>query len=272
MNNAVDNKPVSRVLIALDAMQENPGALETAIALAAHRQSELMMLFIEDMNLVNLAGLPFASEIDRISATERKLDSIQMTRTFRSQAQRLTRQLEQMTRQKNVSYSLKIVRGHYMQEALSAFEVMDVLFMSRTVGKYSKRITEQNLASQKPVSHYHVSSNAVWLIYNDNPAIERAFTLASDIASATQRNLVVMIHGDEDRVSQVKQQISQYGDRDFAINYFIFAPVIQEDAVIEVLRSRQCEMLVLPISPEGEEQRKADRFLEGLEIPVVVVR
>ncbi|MCK5669327.1 MAG: universal stress protein UspA, partial [Gammaproteobacteria bacterium] len=64
MNNAVDNKPVSRVLIALDAMQENPGALETAIALAAQRQSELMMLFIEDMNLVNLAGLPFASEID----------------------------------------------------------------------------------------------------------------------------------------------------------------------------------------------------------------
>jgi hypothetical protein len=31
-------------------------------------------------------------------------------------------------------------------------------------------------------------------------------------------------------------------------------------------------MLVLPISPEGEEQRKADKFLEGMEIPVVVVR
>lgn len=272
MNNAIDKKPVSRVLIALDAMQENASALETAIALAAHRQSELMMLFIEDMNLVNLAGLPFASEIDRISATERKLNSTQMTRTFRSQVQRLTRQLDQMTRQKNVPYSLKIVRGHYMQEALSAFEVMDVLFMCRTVGKYSRRSMEQALVRQKQESLYHVSSNAVWLLYNDTPAIERAFSLASDIAAATQRNLVVMIYGDEDRVSQVKQQISQYGVRDIAINYFIFAPTVQEDAIIEILRSRQCEMLVLPVGPEGEEQRKADRFVEGLEIPVVVVR
>jgi len=272
MNNAVDNKPVSRMLIALDAMQEKPGALETAVALAAHRQSELMMLFIEDMNLVNLAGLPFASEIDRTSVTERKLDSIQMTRTFRSQTQRLSRQLEQMTRQKNVPYSLRIVRGHYLQEALSAFEVMDVLFMCRTVGKYGKRSTEQKLSSLKSESHYHATSNGVWLMYNDSPAIERAFAVASDIAAATQQNLVVMIHGDDDKVSQVKQQISKYSDRAIAINYFIISPEQQEDTVIELLHSRLCRMLVLPISTEEAEQQNADRFLERLGIPVVVVR
>ena len=272
MNNTEDKKPPDRVLIALDAMQVNPAALETAIALAAHRQSELILLFIEDMNLVNLAGLPFASEIDRTSAAERKLDSTQMTRTFRSQTQRLTRQLDQMTQQKNMSYSFRTVRGHYMQEALSAFEIMDVLFMFRTVGEYSRHSTEQKLSRQKPENHFQVAANAVWLMYNDNPAIERAFSLASDIAEATQRNLVVMLHGGDDKLLQVKQQISEYGDRGIAINYFCFAPELQEDALAEILHSRLCKMLVLPMRTEKAEQQKVDRFLERLGIPVVVVR
>lgn len=272
MTDTATNKQTRRVLIALDAMQDDLGALETAIALAAQRESELMMLFIEDMNLVNLAGLPFASEIDSSSVKERKLDSMQMTRSFRTQAQRLIRQLEQMTRQKNVSYSFRTVRGHYIQEALSAIDIMDVLFMCRTVGKYGRHSSEQKLSRKKPASHHHVSPNAIWLMYNDNAAFERGVALASDIAATAQRDLVVILNGDDEKLFEVKQQVSRYGNQAIAINYFCFAHQLDEDELIELLRSRQCKMLVLPSDAEAAEQPKADRFLQRLGIPVVIVR
>ena len=130
---------INRVLIALDAPLQDQELLQIAISLAATRQVELVTLFIEDQDLFHLASLPFAQEIDRTSARERKLDSFQVARTFRAQAEEIGRTLERLTRQPRVSHSLKIVRGRYMSEVLSAVTGMDVVFLRKEIGNYKKR-------------------------------------------------------------------------------------------------------------------------------------
>lgn len=62
-----------RVLIALDANLRSLDALRLAAELAARLEAELLALFVEDVNLIRLAGLPFAREVDRSSAVERQL-------------------------------------------------------------------------------------------------------------------------------------------------------------------------------------------------------
>ncbi|MGB7837261.1 MAG: universal stress protein, partial [Terrimicrobiaceae bacterium] len=59
---------IRRILVALDASAHSRAALEAACELALGLDAELSGLFVEDINLLRLAQLPFASEISYPSA------------------------------------------------------------------------------------------------------------------------------------------------------------------------------------------------------------
>ncbi|RME35166.1 MAG: hypothetical protein D6786_02685, partial [Gammaproteobacteria bacterium] len=63
-----------RIVIALDLDTGARPALELAATLAALLDRELEALFVQDQDLLNLAALPFVSEIDRLSGVSRHLD------------------------------------------------------------------------------------------------------------------------------------------------------------------------------------------------------
>ncbi|MBK7177644.1 MAG: universal stress protein [Chloroflexi bacterium] len=54
---------IQRILVALDASPHSLAALEAAIDLAERLDAELQGLFVEDINLLRLAQLPFAREL-----------------------------------------------------------------------------------------------------------------------------------------------------------------------------------------------------------------
>ena len=53
----------NRILVALDASPQSEAALRAAAELAALLEAELEGLFVEDINLLHLCGLPFGREI-----------------------------------------------------------------------------------------------------------------------------------------------------------------------------------------------------------------
>ena len=59
----MSNGSIKRILVALDASAANRTALQTAALLASELQAELQALFVEDINLLRLAELPFAREV-----------------------------------------------------------------------------------------------------------------------------------------------------------------------------------------------------------------
>lgn len=271
MNEPSNHSPINRVLIALDALKENDNTLEFAVALAARNQTQLMMLFIEDLNLIHLASLPFASEIDRISILERKLDSLQMTRSFRTQTQRLEKLLEQKTRQKHVNYSLKVVRGHYLQEALSATDTMDVLFLSKTVGRYGKRTLKLTPLKKMTYSNNPSIKKAVWIIYQGTAASNHALLMARDLAASTNKELVILIRSTEEKARQHKQQaISLMASQPISTHYVIVPQETEDKELISLLKDKECGLLVLP----NDEQPTINHqiFLDELEHPVMLVR
>ena len=72
-----------RILVALDASQHSLAALEAASELAEALKAELVGIFVEDVNLLNLAGLPFVREVGYPSGAARPLDSPSMERALR---------------------------------------------------------------------------------------------------------------------------------------------------------------------------------------------
>lgn len=82
-----------RLLVAVEASPRSRAMLEQAAALARAIEAELAGLFVEDVNLLRLCGLP-GHEIALSSGMARRLEQATMERELRAQAEELRRLLE----------------------------------------------------------------------------------------------------------------------------------------------------------------------------------
>ena len=73
MNEHEREPTIRRILVALDASRHSLAALEAASELAEALKAELVGIFVEDVNLLYLAGLPFAREVRYLSGVDRPL-------------------------------------------------------------------------------------------------------------------------------------------------------------------------------------------------------
>ena len=76
MNDQELEPVIRRILVAVDASTHSLAALEAASVLAEVLNAELVGIFVEDINLLRLAGLPFAREVRYQSALDRPLRSL----------------------------------------------------------------------------------------------------------------------------------------------------------------------------------------------------
>lgn len=117
---------IQRVLVAFDNSRRSTFTLETAAILAADLQAELRGLFVEDENLLRLAGMPFACEIGGTSARSRPLNRQVIERTFRAKAEEARRALIENAQQVQVHWDFQVCRGQLLQMTFAAAEDADV--------------------------------------------------------------------------------------------------------------------------------------------------
>jgi hypothetical protein len=100
-----------RVIAGFDAGACRPETLAALAALAAESRAELLALFIEDSALIELARLPFATEVGWPSATRRTLDPERLERELRARAETLRRSLAAALEPAAVPWAFRIERG-----------------------------------------------------------------------------------------------------------------------------------------------------------------
>ena len=71
---------INRILVTLDSSTRARAALKVAVQLATSMHAEIQGLFVEDEDLIRLAALPFACEVDFTSAAPRRLIAANMER------------------------------------------------------------------------------------------------------------------------------------------------------------------------------------------------
>lgn len=257
---------INRVLIALDTFGRDNHTLDTAARLAALRNVELLTLFIEDQDLLHLAELPFASEIERASGTERKLTGLQMARALKTEVQRLSRQLEIITSQLRLRYSLKVVRGSYMAEAMAAAMQTDILFLSKSVGKYRRQgLAARTSLFQRGIEHA-ARSGIVWAWYQASPGSEAALVVAAELAAEGNKRLVVLQReGAAEPDKKARELIGQRG-----IDYILMAGM-SPGTLADVLQGGRDSLLVVHAADLSEEDQLTTASLENLGYPVAVV-
>jgi len=196
---------IRRILVGLDASRHSLAALEAASELAAALNAELVGIFVEDINLLHLAGLPFAREVRYLSSAEYPLDSLAMERGLRLQAAQLRQTLAGIAGKRQLQWSFRVVRGQVSTELLAAAQGADLLALGRAswastrrvrLGATAREVVAQALPSVLLLQQGHSVCAPVQLVYDGSPAAERAVATAVHMASITGGHLIVTVVAD----------------------------------------------------------------------------
>jgi nucleotide-binding universal stress UspA family protein len=108
---------IQRVVVPLDAASETATAIDTAVRLAARWRVPLHGIFIEDEELIGLAGLPFARQVTLGTGIE-PLTKDQLEDHLRALADRARREFAAAAERHGIKCSFEVMRGPLAPDAL----------------------------------------------------------------------------------------------------------------------------------------------------------
>ena len=111
---------IRRIVAGFQASATGRGTIEALARRAAQMEAELLGLFIEDIELLRLATLPFASEIGYPSAARRGLAVEDMERALRAQAEHMRRAFAAAFENLATPWSFRVARGTLAEQLLAA--------------------------------------------------------------------------------------------------------------------------------------------------------
>ena len=200
MSTGKDAFVIRRILVAVDATPSSSAVLETAAQLAREFNAELNGIFVEDINLLHLAGLPFARELTWSTAMELRLDYQRMERTLRGYAAHAQQAVVKVTTQLKLHASLQVVRGLVVQELLRAAENADLFILGKggnvrgaRIGAIAGQVLQQAHSSVLLVASQTQPYRTVMTIFTGDERCGRVLNAAAQAARAAHKTLLVLI-------------------------------------------------------------------------------
>lgn len=197
----MSNSTIKRILVALDASEANRSALLAAVSLANQLKAELQALFVEDINLLRLAALPFAREITAGAHFKRQLDVSAMEKQLHAQVERLRRFVETTAQQQQLKVEFKVLRGEIASAIQTAAQEMDLLVIGKNaqllrqslrIGKVAQGILSAMNCNVMLLQYGSMLVRPVAVFYDGSAAAERALQLAMQLAQDDHKQLTVV--------------------------------------------------------------------------------
>lgn len=271
---------IRRILVALDTSSHSMAALEAAANLAATLQAELRGLFVEDVNLLRLAALPFAREVRWTTASHRTLDEAEMERELQLRASRARRALAYVAEQAEAEWSFRVVRGVVSKEVLEAAIDADLLSLGRASRSRASRVplgsTARAAAGQVRGAVLLARMGAdleqpIIVTYDGSPPAARALAAAARMSQANGSNLIVLIMASEpDDAPHLAEEAHDYLEP--RVPHAEYRNLPSSEELVSAVERETFGLLILggesPILQGDDLQDLLDR----LDCPVMLVR
>lgn len=259
---AESDDPVSRrILVAVDASRFGLEALQTAASLAASLHSELRAMFVEDINLLRLAGLPFACEIAYSSAAQRQLKLTDVERSLQADADQIRRALADTCSPVRVHWTFEVLRGHVTRMALQAAVETDVLIM----GRHGTRAPQQALKAGR--------SRPILAAFDGSPSAQRALETAALLARGGDHPLLVLLADpDRQRRDELERQCRERLQAQHVEGELLRTSSMDAAALIAAARSRSAALLLVNRDSPLLDDASINTLVEQLDCPVGFVK
>ncbi len=259
-----ESTTVGHILVALDASPNSQAALMAATELAATLHLELRGLFVEDINLLYLCGLPFGLEIGSFTATPHRLEQTYMEREFRVQATTLRKAMAEAAGHRRVAWSFQVVRGTVTDQVLAAAVSARMVSLGRVGHSPGKRLgsTARSVArnTQRPVLIQSTSrrfSGPYIVLHTPTAAGANSLALAAQLAVQEQSALVVLLVSGEQEAGKLRAELAQ-----MSIPVEVRS-LIDEDTLLATLAETEQGTVILPVE-------SAD-LLEQVRVTAIIV-
>lgn len=271
-----------RILVALDDSAHGRAALEAAAELAGRLHAELLGVFVEDINLLRCAALPFAREVGFLSGMERALDIAGVERRLKAQALRLQQALAEAAERVRVQWSFRIMRGHVAVELLSALEAADLIILGKAaqslgrqrvrLGSTARAVLAQASRTVVVLQHGMPLGRPVVAVYDGSPAAARALAVAARLAQADDKNLVVVITAAPEAGDRVQAQAESWLLAHGLRARYRYLPDAEALGLARAARAEDGRVLVLDGTNPMLQEEMLRTLLEATSCPVVLVR
>jgi len=219
---------IRRILVALDASPHSLSALEAAAELAASFRAELLGLFVEDINLLRSAQLPFAREVGLFSGTLRQLDSQRVARQLRARAGQARQALATAAERAQVQWSFRTTSGQIVSELLSAATDVDLVILGkagwsgqRRLGSHARAVVSRVGGPALILQHGVQLGVPVLVLYDGSIITQRALAAAVRLVQERGGHLVLLLlAGSRDAAQSLQADVARWlGERGVEAHY-----------------------------------------------------
>jgi nucleotide-binding universal stress UspA family protein len=250
-----------RIAITLDAFEISAQAIEQAVKLAERMGAQLEGIFVEDIDLIQIAELPFLREFRTVSRSEDAVSLGRMEQELRALARRAERMLSEEAAQHNVACSFRIWRGSIDSDLLAADIEADVLALTRLGAALSRSKTVP------------VRASAVSVLFSGTEASTRALETAINLATDPSKAInVMLLAADEADVPTLQQLAQKQLDEHQTNAHFIRLHDGSLSDLQEVIKDTHTAVLVVERDNELLQTPTLRQNLNNLDCPLLVVR
>jgi nucleotide-binding universal stress UspA family protein len=219
-NSKTDAPAIRRILVALDASPHSYSALQIAAELADRLDAELTGLFVEDINLLRVAELPFARELSFYSSSRRRLELREIQRQLRIRAGQLREALASVAARRGIPWHFRLARGVVPTEVLSASAEADLIIMGkvgwsltprRRVGSTVRMLLLEGRGLTMVLQHDSILTVPVIAVFDGTRAARKGLGAAGHLARAKKGSLyVIVVADDESTARKLKKEAEQH--------------------------------------------------------------
>lgn len=270
MTPAAEHAAIRHIVTTLDASESGRPALETAVRLAAVLGAELEGVFVEDINLIRLAGLPFLREVRPWSLAEEEISTERMQRELRTLARHAEQMLAQAAREMGVPWSFQVWRGRAEAASLARAFGADIL----SLGRISSLVSSRTWATTRPRSRQpREKDTAISVLFSDSEQAVRAVTTACSLAKDMDARLTVMLPKDQaEDLPGLKEKARIILELHEQPARFVKITGTDVQSLVQAAGASGISILITEAEHPLLQQASLEQCLEALFCPVLLVR
>ncbi len=273
---------VRRIVVAADSSDQSHAALEAAAALAARLDAEIEGLFVEDIDLVHLAELPFGREVHPISGETRVFDKQAIETQLRAEAAGARRALKAVAERARVRSTFRVVRGRVTTEVITAANEGDLLIL----GVHSRSVGPRPRPGATAIAAARGAPRSVLLLrrgdritgkalvaYDGSDGAELALAAAAWLAGVAGGKLTALLVAESSaEADRLQTRVGERLESTGLTPNFLRAPRLELDEMCRLSQESGSDVLVLNADNPVLADDAHGRLLEQIRCPVLLVR
>ena len=270
----------SRVVVWLDPTAPQENSLPVLASLGA--AAEILGLFVEDINLLELSRLPVAREITFEGPGAKLIEPRNIERQFRAHGNRMQNLFETAVKNIGASHSFQVIRGELCAELLKVSTDCDMLVLSHSRRHLGPRLTIRTrlgeiLESGPPtlvfVQEQWRTGQRVATLFDGSEQSLTALRIAVSIASSENLDLSVWLPDLADVERQQLEVRAREVINGSLTRYSLRALRAQNvDALVKAASAENIRALVLPGLRSVETRQLIAELLDRVNCSLIVTR